>query len=585
MSVAATAALLPLPVAIPLSGAVLAPLLARAHQRLPLLVSILAMAGSTVVLCLIAGQVYAGHGQVLSHFLGHWGPVGGQALGIAFAADPFGLTFALITAALGTLLLIYVLSELGDLGPRELGGLSCLFQLLLAALIGAALTADTINLFVWFEVAALASYGLTGFFLERPIALEAAFKVLVLTSIAGFAVFVGDALLYSDSGALNFGQLHNALAGRGTPVELLALGLLVAGFGTKAGIIPFHAWLPDAHTSPPGAVSALFSALMVDLGIVAIVRMALLVYGSHQRGHVLGLLMVLGVVSAVLGAVLALAQDDLKRLLAWDTVSQMGILMIGFATDSASGVAGATYHLLNHALFKALLFLCAGTIVHATGETQLSRMGGLARRRPLITAGFSVGVLAIAGIPPLNGYASLGLIHKSLEETHQWPVLACALLAQLITIAALTRATWLAFYRPRPEPYDHLEPSRPGMRFTLGVLATGCLAFGALPAVIIRRIVAPAASLLLHPDGYAHAVLTGQGVVPSLTVSYVYLDPADLAIALITSLLGLGLGALYQRVPEPLPVSLLRKVHTGSINDYATFAATGIIGSILLLLL
>jgi len=583
MTTAAIASLLPLPVVIPLTGAVAAPLLARVHRRLPLLLSILAMVGSTVVLGLIGILVYVGDGQLVSHFFGGWGPVRGQALGIAFAADPFGLTFALITAVLGTLLLIYVLSELGDLGPRELGGLTCLFQLLLAALIGAALTADTINLFVWFEVAALSSYGLTGFFLERPIALEAAFKVVVLTSIAGFLVFIGDALLYSDLGALNFGQLHEALAAHtGTP-ELLALGLLIAGFATKAGLVPFHAWLPDAHTAPPGAVSALFSALMVDLGIVAIVRMVLLVFAGHS--HALGLVMVLGVVSALTGALLALAQDDLKRLLAWDTVSQTGILMIGFATSSTAGVAGATYHLLNHALFKALLFLCAGTIVHATGQTQLSRMGGLARHRPLITAGFTAGALSIAGIPPFNGYVSLGLIHKGLEETHQWPALGAALLAQVITIAALARAAWLGFYRPRPTPYEHLERARPGMRFTLTVLGAGCLAFGALPQLTIQHVAAPAAALLLHPDLYADGVLHGSATLPKVVLDFSYLDPTDLTITTTTVLAGLALAARYLRVPEPPPITALRRLHTGSINDYATFATTGIIGCVLTLIL
>src|SRR5919204_691036 len=198
MSSAGVAALLPLAVVFPIVGAVVAPLLARVHGRLPLITSIVALASATVVLGIVAGRVYAGDGQLLSHFFGHWGPVDSRVLGVAFAADPFGLAFALTSAGLGTLLVVSALSELGELGRRELGGLACLFQLLIAALIGSALTADLINLFVWFEVAALASYGLTGFFLERPIALEAAFKLLVLTSIAGFVIFIGAALLYAD---------------------------------------------------------------------------------------------------------------------------------------------------------------------------------------------------------------------------------------------------------------------------------------------------------------------------------------------------------------------------------------------------
>jgi multicomponent Na+:H+ antiporter subunit D len=295
--------------------------------------------------------------------------------------------------------------------------------------------------------------------------------------------------------------------------------------------------------------------------------------------------MVLGVISAMLGAVLALAQDDLKRLLAWDTVSQMGILITGFATASSAGVTGAVYHLLNHALFKALLFLCAGTIVHATGETKLSKMGGLARHRPLITTGFTAGVVAIAGIPPLNGYPSLGLIHKSLQDSHQWVVFAASLLAQVITIAALTRAAWLAFYRRRDEEYEHLEPSRAGMRFTLVTLGVGCLGFGALPAAMTRRVVAPAAGLLLHPDLYSSGILAGHAALPLVTVQFHYLGPVDLVVAASTLLLGLALAALYVRLPEPAPLTALRRLHNGSVNDYAAFSTAGVIACVTALLL
>lgn len=575
MSTAAVAALLPLPVVIPLAGAAAAPILARIHRHLPLMVSVLTMAASAGVLVVIATRVYAGDGQVVAHFFGHVGPVDGKVLGVAFAADPFGLTFALVAAVLGTLLLVSALSELGELGPREIGGFACLFQLLLAALIAAALTADTINLFVWFEVAALASYGLTGFFLERPIALEAAFKILVLTTIGGFVVFVGSALLYADHGALNFAQLQRALPDHVGRPDQLALGLLVAGFATKAGLMPFHGWLPDAHTAAPGAVSALFSALMVDLGLVGIVRLTMQVYPDGQ--HVLGLLTVLGAASAILGAALALAQDDLKRLLAWDTVSQMGVLVIGFASAVPAGVAGATYHLVNHALFKGLMFLCAGAIVHATGETAMSRMGGLARRRPLLTGAFTVGVLSIAGVPPLNGFASLGLIHEGLHSGGHPVVLGAALVAQVLTVAALGRAAYLAFYRRRSDEYEHLEPLRPGMRVTLLSLGAACVAFGVLPGPVVDRVAAPAASILLNPAVYSQAVLARSGDVPRVAVSFSYGNPGDLIVTALTLVAGAAVAIGYLRIPEPAPIRWLRAVHNGSVNDYAAFATAGLI--------
>jgi multicomponent Na+:H+ antiporter subunit D len=577
---AALASLLPLPVVLPLAGAVAAPLLARLHRRLAVAAGLVALTGSTAVLLLQAPSVFPG--LVRAHYLGHWGPVHGQVLGIAFAADPFGLIFALTSAVIGAILLMYTLSELGGLGARELGGYACLFQLLLAALIGGALTADLFDLFVWFEVAALASYGLTAFFLERPIALEAGFKILALTTLASFAVFIGAGLLYAQNGALNYAQLHHALARHVTTPDLIALGLLLAGFATKAGLVPFHGWLADAHTAAPGPVSALFSGLMVNFGIIATGRLVFQVFGLG-RTHALGLLLTVGVISALLGAVMALAQDDLKRLLAYDTISQMGILAIGLGTGTASGVAGAAYHLVNQALFKSLLFLCAGAIVHRTGLTRLSEMGGLARRMPAIAVGFVIGAASIAGLPPLNGYVSLSLIHSGLLDRGQYLPYALMLVAQVITIAALGRAAWLAFFRPRAEAYGQLEPLRPGMLAGLASLAGCCVVFGVFPQFFLRTVMAPAAAGLLHPASYAAGVMTGLARLPALHVPFDYASPGELASVAAGAVAAAAVAWGYLRTREPWPVRALRAVHTGSVNDYATYAAAGILAVIAVL--
>jgi multicomponent Na+:H+ antiporter subunit D len=572
MTIAALSSLLPLPVAIPLSGAVTAPLLARASSRLAVIVSLLAMAGSAAILLVEAPTVFGG--QIIAQYLGHWGPVHGQVLGVTFAADPFGLVVALAAAVIGGILLLYTMSELGGLGRRELGGYACLFQLLIAAVIGASLTSDLFNLFVWFEVAALSSYGLAGFFLERPLALEAAFKILVLTTLASFCVFVGAGLEYARHGALSFAQLHVALIGHVSTTDAVALGLLIAGFATKAGLAPFHGWLADVHTAAPGPVNALFSALMDALGVVAIARVVFQVYGVSSL-PVLGLLMTLGLASALLGGIMALAQDDLKRLLAYDTISQVGIVMIGFATGNPAGVAGAIYHLVNHAAFKALLFLAAGAVVHRTGLSRLSELGGLAKRMPVATAAFVLGALSIAGIPPLNGYVSLSLIHSGLEQDHETIPYLLTLAAQVITAAALGRAAWLGFFRPRQDEYEWREQVRAGMLTALISLGAGCIAFGALGPAVLRRLMAPAAASLLQPARYASAVLAGSGRLPALRVPFDYGSPAELISVGLSVVIAAALAWVYLRIREPLPVRLLRAAHTGSANDYAGYAIAG----------
>src|SRR5215470_1306672 len=366
--------------------------------------------------------------------------------------------------------------------------------------------------------------------------------------------------------------------------DLIALGLLVAGFATKAGLVPFHGWLADVHTATSGPVSALFSGLMYNFGIVAIARLVFQVFGLGST-HILGLLLTIGILSALVGAIMALAQDDLKRLLAFDTISQMGILAVGLGTGAATGIAGAVYHLVNHALFKSLLFLCAGAIVHRTGLTKLSQMGGLARRMPAVAVAFVIGAASIAGIPPLNGYVSLSLIHTGLLDGHQYLPYALMLLAQVITIAALGKAAWLAFFRPRADGYGHLEPLRPGMTAGLASLAGCCVVFGVLPQFFLDAVMAPAAAGLLNPARYASGVLTGLARLPALHVPFDYLAPQELVLVLACAAAGAALGWAYLRAREPGPVRLLRAAHTGSVNDYAAYAVAGMLAVIAVLTL
>jgi multicomponent Na+:H+ antiporter subunit D len=378
--------------------------------------------------------------------------------------------------------------------------------------------------------------------------------------------------------------LHDALARHLSTPDLIALGLLVAGFATKAGLVPFHGWLADVHTATSGPVSALFSGLMYNFGIVAIGRLAFQVFGLGST-HILGLLLTIGILSALLGAVMALAQDDLKRLLAYDTISQMGILAAGLGTGTAPGVAGAVYHLVNHALFKSLLFLCAGAIVHRTGLTRLSEMGGLARRMPAVTAGFVIGAASIAGIPPLNGYVSLSLIHTGLLDSHQYVPYALLLAAQVITIAALGKAAWLAFFRRRAGDHGRLEQLRPGMVAGLASLAGCCVAFGVLPQFFLGSVMAPAAASLLYPAQYAHGVLTGLARLPALHLPFDYFSPGELVSVAGCAAAGAALAWAYLRTREPGPVRLLRAAHTGSVNDYAAYAIAGMLAVIAVLTL
>lgn len=589
MSLAGQASILPVAVLVLLAGAIAALVVGRFSGAAAGLVSFVALVAAGVMLALAAPAVYQGH--LLVHQVGGWMPLRGTVLAIGWAADPFGMTYALAATFIGAMIVLVGIGQMGGFHKRELGQLWCLTLLLVAGLVGCALTADLFNLFVWFELASVASYGLTAFHLGRPSALEGAFKIVVLTTAAGFLVFIGIGMLYGRLGALNFGQLHNAIAagvpGGGGGREALgaagvvALALLVAGFATKAGLVPLHTWLPDAHSVAPGPVSALFSGLMVTMGVVAIARITALVVPAHVTSlH--GTLVVLGATSAVVGSAMAFGQDELKRLLGYDTVAQMGLITLALGLASHEADAGATWHLLNHALFKSLLFLVAGAIVHLMGTEKLSEMGGLARRYPALATAFVVGVLSIIGVPPFNGYASRVLIHDAIAKQHEWVTLAAVELAEFLSAAALLRATWQAFFAA---PSEHVRSQShrrlsPVSVVGLTALGGGCLAFGLFPTKWLGGIAEPAAGVLSSPDRYADAVTHGAQAVVRFAPAHIPGSFASPEVAISTAcVLVFGALAAWWRIrtdADPAPIAFLRRLHTGSINDYATYWLIGV---------
>ncbi len=356
----------------------------------------------------------------------------------------------------------------------------------------AAVTNNIIMLYVAVEATTLTSGLLVAFFWDRR-ALEAGYKYLMLLTIGiTFALF-GCVLVYAaaaETGGLGGREALLISEVRGIAgliphrTALLAVAFLVIGFGTKAGLAPFHPWLPDAHAEAPTPVSVLLSGVMIKVAIYALARTVSMFFPVIPQLTVFAV--ALGSFTMVLGVILALVQDDLKRLLAYSSVSQMGYILAGVGLGTYLGYYGGLFHLLNHAIFKALLFMSVGAVVYATGVRKVSELGGLARQMPLTGACFLVGGLAIAGFPPFNGFMSKLTIYLALAGSGLWWAVAIAILTSILTMVALLRPAYRVFWAaPTGDArrFDQVREVPATVWGPMVVLALACLILGVLPQV------------------------------------------------------------------------------------------------------
>jgi formate hydrogenlyase subunit 3/multisubunit Na+/H+ antiporter MnhD subunit len=376
------------------------------------------------------------------------------------------------------------------------------FSLLTAAMVVVVLACNAILFLVAWELMALSSFFLVSFEDEKESTRQAGWIYLVASHIGTAFLLVLFVLLGKSTGSLDFDHF-NAVAGAGI-LFLLAL----AGFGTKAGFVPLHVWLPEAHPAAPSHVSAVMSAVMIKTGIYGLLRILTFLGGSQAWwGWTLCLV---GLSSGIVGVLLALAQHDLKRLLAYHSVENIGIIALGLGIGliglshgapfiAVVGFAGALLHVLNHGLFKGLLFLGAGNIAHATHTREIDFLGGLLRRMPATGTTFLVGAVAIAGLPPLNGFISEYLIYLasfkglfSLDSPSRVPLLitisGLALIGGL-ALACFTKAFGIVFLgQPRSNCVANAHEVKLAMVAPGVALAAGCILIGLFGAIVVRTM-------------------------------------------------------------------------------------------------
>jgi len=418
--------------------------------------------------------------------------------GRQFRADELSALLLVLVAAVSFITMIYcpvymrhLVREAGI--PSTTRGRLTVFygwlMLFIATMLWACLSNNIIMLYVAVEASTIASGLLVAFSWDRR-ALEAGYKYLMLLTVGiTFALFgcvlvyaTGSSILGGSKGLL-ISELKKVASSFPSTTVALASAFLIVGFGTKAGIAPFHPWLPDAHAEAPTPVSALLSGIMLKVAVYAMVRTVTLFYPNFPpvAAFVLGL----GVFTMILGDLMALAQDDLKRMLAYSSVSQMGYVMLGFGLGTQLGIYAGLFHIINHALAKSLLFLAAGAVMYSSGARMLSEMGGLAKKMPITSFCFFVGALALSGMPPFNGFQSKLALFVAGAQAGAWWAVILAIATSLITLIVLVRAAKSIFWGKIPDSIPESVREAPArMCLAMLVLAVGCLAIGTYPQML-----------------------------------------------------------------------------------------------------
>jgi multicomponent Na+:H+ antiporter subunit D len=586
-----------LPVAVPLLVAAVLVGLGPVIRRK--VADAVALATATAVTTLCAALLVRTAGGPVVYWFGGWRPRDGVALGVAFTVDPVGAGLATLAGVLAVAALVYSWRIFEAVSPLY----QALMLVFLAAIVGFCLSGDLFNLFVFYELVSVTAYALAGYHTEDPGSLRGALNFAMTNSVGAFLVLAGIALLYGRTGALNLAQLGQALAtAPADRLVVVAFLLLLVGFFVKAAVVPFHFWLADAYALAPIPVGVLFAGVVSELGLYAVARVYWTVFsGPLAGGEGLRAVLLLGAAAtALLGGVMCVLQHHLARMLAYATVSHVGLTLAGFALLRPDGLAGAVLYLVADGLVKGALFVSIGLVQHHLRDVREPELHGRGRHLPWAAALMALGALGLAGVPPFGTFRGKALMEEAATAAgHPWLTLLFVAVAAL-TSAALLRAAGRVFLGLGPPvapraarsptgPHPHIHSTLVGPAV---LLLAGALAVGLAPGLAGR--VEVAAARFTDRPAYAAAVLQG-ATAPEEAATTGHPGGSlavPAALAVLSALLGaaLALAALLPRRRPAGPLArasgrvwaptaaVLRDLHSGNVGDSVTWLMVGLAG-------
>jgi len=429
----------------------------------------------------------------VSYYVGGWEP----PYGIELTIDPLSSFLSIVVAIIGFLTIVYskkyvehALTE--DKHPSYF----TLMQLILGGMQGALMTGDLFNLFVMTEIFSISGYALVAI-TQKKGALLASFRYLLLASIGTTFILFSTGFIYMITGSLNMRDISTILPLTNYPwVMYTGLVLLIIGFAIKSALFPLHTWLPDAHSIAPSPVSVLLSALVIKIGTYSIIRVIYSVFGEQLLNNfsLIGVpLSWMATMAILVGSLYAIFQTDIKRMLAFSSIAHIGYIVLGISLASTLSMTGGIFHMLNHAIGKACLFLCAGAVIYKTGIRNISDFAGLATKMPITMASFAIAASSLMGVPPASGFMSKFYLGLGAYQEH-WVFLAVILLGSLLSGIYFFKVLALAYFSQETKPL--IVKSGPELPLTMLVpilfLAFLALAFGVLedlPVTLIEQAV------------------------------------------------------------------------------------------------
>ncbi|MCH7810048.1 MAG: NADH-quinone oxidoreductase subunit L, partial [Chloroflexi bacterium] len=396
-----------------------------------------------------------------------WLTVGGLEVNMGITLD--GLTGVMLVVVTGVSLLVQIYSQEYMRDDEGYNRYFAFMSLFTASMLGLVLASSVLQLFVFWELVGLCSYLLIGFWFQKDSARRAAVKAFMVTRVGDLGFMIALLIVFTETGSLEIGEIHEAaIAGAigSTALTFFALGLF-AGAAGKSAQFPLHTWLPDAMEGPTPVSALIHAATMVAAGVYLVARFYPVFAVSEDA---LLTIAIIGSITTIGAALLGIVATDIKRVMAYSTISQLGYMMMGLGVG---GMVAAIFHLFTHAFFKALLFLGAGSVIHATEKQELDQLGGLASKMPLTTVTFAVGTLAMIGIVPLAGFWAKDEILHFTEVNQNAGVYALMLLSVFITSLFMTRLFIRTFlFKSRdPESREHAHDAEPAMTVPLLILA------------------------------------------------------------------------------------------------------------------